>query len=205
MACNNIIASQILTGGASYLNANFGDESGQQGAVGNTFVTGGTRYAICQARFSLRMGNVGSDGYMQARLYEVTSCGAGLWKPTGNPLATSDNVLVSSLSPPFGSYAWMNFNFGCGEQYCMEANHRYAIVLVLLGSTTVTPTNSAVSVEFKWYASGKTWIQNWAGIWECDNDYDLCFYVYGDTISCSLETIVTGLSCFDNEIETPCS
>ena len=148
--------------------------------IGQTFKTpNGTRYYLKQAKFYIDKDGVPS-GNLTAVLYN-TSYNGTYYNVTGSPLATSDVVANSALGTAPHLRA---FNFTGVEQYYMQMNHTYAIIVNMtdfshydvnnetkIGADSSSPTHNGTEVSY--------YCGNWT-VWSAS---DVAFYVYGDTTS----------------------
>lgn len=120
-----------------------------------------------------------TTGNLVAYVYNVTGTYGTTAKPTGSPIATSDNVTISSLTT---SYSLIPFTFSGANRITLSANTKYAIVVrnlnpattVGIGTDTsypVLPTHAGNNVDSP---DGTTWYTD-------GNNIDTVFYVYGVT------------------------
>jgi len=164
--------------------------SGTQSARGNSF-TCGTTCKITSAKFYLK--KVGSPtGNAHAVLYAHTGTYGTNSKPTGSPLATSEDFDVSTLT---ASYQLITFTFTGAQQYEMQASTYYCIVYenptagtmgggnsVFFGSDNTSPTHDGNACYF------------WFSAWQSSSTRDSIFYVYGETAPPPLVEVPMGFN-----------
>jgi hypothetical protein len=133
--------------------------------VAQTFTTGGTTGELSRARFYLKKTGT-LTGNVVAKLY-ATSGGA----PTGAALATSENVLASSIG---ATYGWEEFEFK--DNYTLAATTTYAISVehtgdgsnyVSVGVDNSSPSHAGTGYHY----SGAAWAsQTWDVVHELNVD-----------------------------------
>ena len=149
--------------------------SSEASSEGQTF-TSSKIIKITSAKFSLK--KVGSPtGNAHAVLYAMTGTYGNNGKPTGSPLATSDNFDVSTLTT---SLQLIIFTFTGAQQYEMSASF-YCIQIENPETGTIDDSNY---LAVGWDSSSPSHDGNrcnwWNGAWSSNSSIDTCFYVYGE-------------------------
>lgn len=181
----------------SYSEANFTDghdvadchpsSGGANSAIGQSFKPT-AKYKITSCKFYLN-DKVGSPtGNAHAVLYAHTGTFGTDGKPTGSPLATSDDFDISQLT---GSYALYELFFTGAQQYEMQANTAYCIVFeapatgtmdlsnyFAVGYDGTTPTHAGNLNYYRW--------SQWY-----NHATDACFYVYGTLVGVEYTVTIT--------------
>lgn len=140
-------------------------------AVGQSFITPASpQYKLYSAMFYVKI--VGSPtGIIKAYLYNSTGA-VGSEKPTGNPLAISDGIVIENLTT---SYQLIEFLFTGAEQITLNVSTNYCIDVVV-ESGVVDSTNYIHVGRYDGddgngnYFSSNSW---------SSTSNDICFYVYG--------------------------
>lgn len=145
-----------------------------QTAVGQTFLSPGGKLTSCQ--FYLKKIN-SPTGNAYAKLYAVEdgvdSNGNAIKKPTGDALATSDALDVSTLGT---SFALAQLNFTGTEQYILDITH-YAIILEY---TDGTPSNFIqAGTDYVNLGHSGNLVEKTSGTWSGSVADDVIFYVNG--------------------------
>lgn len=164
-------------------------------AFGHSFTTLTTRYKITSARFYLAKDN-NPTGNATAVLYAHSGVYGTSSVPTGGALATSEPFDVSTLGDP-GQF-WETFTFNSSQQYIMDPDTYYVIVLQgptsgqidhvdhLIVGYDNTPDHDGNRVGFL------------NGNWIAEND-DLAFYVYGESYNTTITSAtITNMDDTDN-------
>lgn len=133
-------------------------------------------YTLTNCKFSLRKFTGDSlIGNAYAKIYAHTGTYGTSSVPTGNALATSNAIDVSTLGT---SFAWINFTFSGLNQISLSSGNKYVVAVEYTGSSTSriiieldasSPTHSGNSCYDS--GSGYTAYQYW----------DLAFEVYGES------------------------
>ncbi len=169
--------SESNTSASNNLNQVHRSPDGWYSAVGQTFKTpnNGKYFRISSAKFYIRKATTPTAD-LTANLYTMTGAYGTTGKPTGDALAKSAIVNAATLTT---SYQLITFTFSSSQQYLMEPNTAYVIVIqadshqidtakyVLCGSDSSGPTHAG---NMAYYASS-AW-----GAWSL---FDVVFYVYG--------------------------
>ena len=152
-------------------------------AIGQAFKvkTTGAKYKLTQIKVYL--GQYQSPtGHLKAVLYNITGTYGTNAKPTGSPLAESELVDVSVLGSDFSVIV---FNFVGANQYEVLKDHVYGFAIQAVDGNI----DSDRWVKGRWRGETggcETHDGNWFGFknstWEDNNDFDLCFLVYGELV-----------------------
>jgi hypothetical protein len=143
---------------------------------GQCFLTGDVPYNITTATFHMKK-NESPTGMAHAVLYAMAGTFGVDGKPTGSPLATSDDFDVSALTVDF---ELVNFTFVGDEQFGMQIGTHYCIVYENPIEGFIDSSNyTAFSLD----NSSPTHNGNWAyynnDAWSVALTRDSIFYVYG--------------------------
>jgi hypothetical protein len=123
-ALDTLIDSQPTSGYDESLKRIWG-ATGAYSGMGEAFTSPSDAYILTSVTFKL--GKTASpNGYLYAELYEVTGNVGSTAVPTGNALAVSTELSISSLSL---SLQDINLEFNASQQYTMSSSHAYAISL----------------------------------------------------------------------------
>lgn len=165
---------------SSVLLGNGGNNSGYF-YLGQTFINTSTNQMIISTcKFYLKKSN-SPTGYIVAKVWAHTGTFGIDGKPTGTPLATSDEIDASTIS---SSYQLVTFTFSGINKTILSPNTYYCLGIfysindditnrITLGIDTSSPShdgNHFISVD-----TGDVWNGNFFG----SNSYDIPFYVYG--------------------------
>lgn len=154
---------------------------GQPIAVGQTFSNNLDNDArLVSAQFSLwRKGS--PTGNVYAALYNLTGTFGTNAKPTGEAIAISDNVDITTIPT---SASWINFPFSGDNQVVLEKNGQYGITCVFNGGDS----NNKLYIRGDQYNSGyehddgngfsSSNLSTWGG----SDSHDMGFKVYGNEI-----------------------
>ena len=155
--------------------------TGEFSAVGQSFKTpSAPRYRITSTKFYMR--KWGSPvGNLVAQLYaHIGTFGDG-GKPTGSPLAESNEVAMEDLVA-FPSAGLVEFTFPEGQQYEMNVNTPYFIECVVKSATVLDMDNKIhVADDFDEPTHGGNTAFFYNSYWK-DDVPDTIFYVYGEEV-----------------------
>jgi hypothetical protein len=112
-------------------------------------------------------------GNVRAELYTHTGTYGSTGKPTGSPLAVSDNIALSSISTSgFDTSGFVELTFTFSTPYSVTAGTAYCIGLVY-------ETNNYLLIGFDWSSpSHEGNVYYWDGAWQSFVDGDMPFEVY---------------------------
>lgn len=143
-------------------------------AIGQSFMTpnDGVNYNLDSCKFYLADGG-SATGHLEARLYAHTGVFGTSSKPTGAPLATSDEYEVTPLT---GSFVLVTFTFSGAQRVSMTANTAYCIEVNDKDVTSVISYGLDVSPA----DDGNAFYTFDLSSWTVETGWDGCFYVYGE-------------------------
>lgn len=137
---------------------------------------------LSKAKFYIR--KIGSPtGNCKAHIYAHTGTFGTTGKPTGSPLATSDDVDVSTLPT---SLTLTDFTFSGANRINLSASTKYCVVIqgagadssncIEIGYDSTSPSHSG---------NGSFSNDSTGSAWNADNTYDVCFVVEGEVYAVS--------------------
>jgi len=177
-----VIDSYPITSAAGGQQEFFPSATGFLSAQGQVFtVLGGHDYKLTHTKFKLAKSG-SPTGMIHSVLYEMTGTYGTTGKPTGEPLATSDDYDIETLGAEPGD--WVTFTFSGDEQYVMEEGLHYAIACQNPTSGFISWNNFLCIADdpntvahdgnaFEYHDSG----------WYSYDYYDQSFYVYGEVVA----------------------
>jgi len=174
----------------SYSEANWSDniyimnlhpsDSIYNSAGGQSFQNLADAYKLTSCKFYMRK-YASPTGTMYAELFAHSGTFGSSSKPTGNALAISTGIDVSTLTT---SLALVEFTFPAGQQYEMQPGTYYCIDVGFVASGTIDTTNYlAIGMDYTspTHAGNANRYAN--GAWTSTTAYDICFYVYGELVA----------------------
>lgn len=137
--------------------------------------TGNGKY-LTRATFNMSKSGT-PTGIARARLYAHSGTYGTSSLPTGNPLATSDYVDVSTLT---GTSTLTNFDFD-GEFLLVNGTY-YCIVIEIFGTTSNSTNTIQVGDDSgsPTHSGNRGYYRTSTG-WTASATYDICFYIYGNS------------------------
>ena len=153
-------------------------------AVGQTFSNNLDNDArLVSAQFSLwREGS--PTGNVYAALYNLTGTFGTNAKPTGEAIAISDNVDITTIPNTQVPVLWTSFSFSGDNQVVLEKNGQYGITCVFNGGDS----NNKLYIRGDQYDSGyehddgNGFSSSNLSTWWGSDDHDRGFKVYGNEI-----------------------
>lgn len=144
-------------------------------AYGQSFLAS-ANYTLTACRFYLRKhAQYLPTGSAYAKIYTHSGTYGTNSVPTGDPLATSGAIDVTTLSV-YPDYAWVSFTFSGENQIALVSGTRYVVAVEYTGSGT-----SLIQIELD--ASSPSHGGNSSyltGSWVSYPGWDLAFEVYGE-------------------------
>jgi len=156
---------------------------------GQSFTMLSSNYLLTNATFYLKTAIGSPTGTMFAKLHAHAGNYGSSSTPSGEPLATSEGISLTTLTT---SYALYTFNFNASQQYEMQANQQYCISVGYVASGTLDITHSYNIGEDNSSPthSGNSFYYLNSGF-SYDASIDTIFYVYGKLVSTSNPTVDT--------------
>jgi len=149
-------------------------------SYGQTFKLSDVCYKLTSCKFRIKRGGTPLTGNLRAYLYAHTGTFGDGGIPTGDVLATSDELDMSTITT---SYVLYTFTFD--GTYTLVANTAYCLVLYSLDgnlSGSVYPRIAARAIGTH-EGNGLRYLSS-VGAWEAYSTIDVMFYVYGNIIDC---------------------
>ncbi len=129
---------------------------------------------INSCKFNLK--KIGSPtGNAVAKLYAHTGTFGASSKPTGTPLATSNNFDVSTLT---SSMQLITFEFPESQRYEMQENTYYVISIEYSDGDVSNKVHVGIDYTSPTHSGNESYYRN--SVWTESSSYDLIFYVYGE-------------------------
>lgn len=165
----------------SYNVSNYGAttsiQNGSTNRRGQSF-KGTTTQLARTARFYLK--KTGSPtGPMTAKIYAHTGTFGTNGKPTGSPLATSDEVDISTLSS--ASMSIISFNFTGANKITLVADTPYILVLQLDAGDASNYLTIGIDVTSPSHQGNHSYSSN-GTVWNTGTTYDIVFYMVGESV-----------------------
>jgi len=131
---------------------------------------------LSKAKFYIR--KIGSPtGNCKAHIYAHTGTFGSTGKPTGSPLATSDDVDVSTLPT---SLTLTDFTFSGANKINLSASTKYCVAIQAAGADSSNGIEIGYDSTSPTHAGNGSFSNDSTGsAWNADNTYDVCFYVEG--------------------------
>jgi len=144
-------------------------------AYGQTFRPSDS-YTLTSCKFNIRRGGATLTGNLKAYLYAHTGTFGSGGLPTGDILATSDSLDMSTLTT---SYTLYTFTFD--GTYVLVANTAYCLIIYSTdGSMTGSTYPRIGAVGTGTHEGNGIRYLSAIGNWEAYSTIDIMFYVYGD-------------------------
>lgn len=162
---------------SSYYDSNVFIENAENGSyLGQSFLNPTLAY-LDSVKFMLAKSN-SPTGNAVVRIYEMIGTFGTDSKPTGSPLATSENFDVSTLTT---SVALVTFSFIGANQIILNADSHYVAVIEYTGASGAN--HVILGVDFTTLtADGNFSFSDDGLVWSSDDETDCPFYVYGRPI-----------------------
>jgi len=135
-------------------------------------------------KFYLKRSDIVDGGTLYAKVYNLTGTYGTNSYPSGNALATSGSVAVSSIGT---SYSLVTFSFSGAGRISLSTSGTYAIALYYASYDTNNDDMVQAGYDYTSSSHGGNLSYYRSGSWATSAN-DFIFYVYGDTVAPTVTT-----------------